>query len=462
MERPVINKNICIMTDSYKFTHYNMYPHDTTKIYSYFESREGAKYPYTVFFGLQYLLKEYFIGRVVDFEYIRKAEALVNSHFVMKIFNRDMWTYIVNKHQGRLPLRIRAVPEGMPVPIRNVMMTVENTDDKCPSLTNFCETILTHIWSASTVATASRECKVMMKKYLQETSDDLSCLDFMLHDFGYRGVSCPEAGAFCGAGHLLNFLGTDTFGAIDLVMQYYGPIPMPAFSVRATEHSIMTSLGKDGEALIMEKILGDNPDGILAWVIDSYDYREFIRIAGTKFKERILARNGKLVFRPDSGDPVKTSLDVVTMLSEYFGYSVNQKGYKVLNPKIGMLWGDGIDFEGIKNILEEFKNSGFSASNIVFGMGGGLLQKINRDTQMNSFKCSYIERDGKGYDVSKSPIGSSFKQSKKGKLKLVNGECGLKTVDEKESGEDLLEDVFVNGKLVRNHLFSDIRENAKL
>jgi len=355
--------------------------------------------------------------------------------------------------------------EGTPVPIDNVMMTVENTDPKCFSLTNFCETILSHVWAPSTVATISRRCKEKIKSYLEVTSDNFNSLDFMLHDFGYRGVTSPESAGLCGAGHLINFMGTDTFAAINVVMDHYNQIEIPAFSVKATEHSIMTSLGKDGEVKIMEHLLNQNPNGILAWVIDSYNYKKFIEVAGTQFKDQILNRDGKLVFRPDSGDPSLTSLDVIELLGKYFGFELNQKGYKVLNPKIGMLWGDGIDIYDMEQILSAFQLYGWAASNIVFGMGGGLLQKINRDTQMHAFKSSYQVRNGKGYDIYKQPI-SGTKRSKAGKLLLIKTESGIRTINELDYdlkyGSNLLETVFENGRLIRDMSFSEIRANAKL
>lgn len=454
--------NICSASDSYKFTHYNMYPKNTEEVYSYFESREGAKYDETVFFGLQYLLKEYLCGRVVTHEKIDKAVGRVNAHFGMPLYNIEMWRYIVDEHDGHLPIEIKAVPEGMPVPTGNVLMTVRNTDPKCFSLTNYLETILTHVWSASTVATLSREIKKDLKVYLDKTSDIPEALDFMLHDFGFRGATAFESSGFTGAGHLLNFLGTDNFPAIELLMDYYNSKEMPAFSVPATEHSIMTAKGREGEEELFEEILDQYPSGILSVVIDSYNYANFIKMAGTKFKDKIINRDGKLVFRPDSGDPVNVSVEVAGYLYEYFPGETNSKGYKTLDSKVGMLWGDGVNQKSIKDILRALKLRDFSSDIIVFGMGGALLQKMNRDTQKFAFKSSYQVRDGQGYDIYKDPVNGG-KQSKKGKLSLIRDGNSYKTVNQKEINDtDILETVFKDGVLIRDMGLDTVRKNAEI
>ena len=458
--------NICTASDSYKFQHWNMLPKNTNKVYSYFESREGAEYESTVFFGLQYLLKEYFTGSVVTRAKIDLAQKRVNAHLGSdKAFNIEGWNYILEKFGGRLPLRIKAVPEGTPVPTGNVMMTVENIGGVPTKwITNYFETILTHIWAPSTVATVSYHAKQMMKKYLIDTSDNLEALLYMLHDFGFRGVSSFQSAYVSGAGHLINFMGTDTFPAVECAMDYYNEPEVVAHSIPATEHSIMTARGRTGEMQILGDLLNEYPTGILSVVIDSYDHIAFIKNAVANYKDKILARDGKLVFRPDSGQPVKVTLEVLDCLAENFGYTINSKGYKVLNSKVGALWGDGIEVDGIQSILYNMKLKGYSAENIVFGMGGGLLQKINRDTQRFAFKSSYQERDGVGYDIFKDPIDSS-KSSKRGKLMLVKDDKGMfETVrqdsDVTKEGLDLLEDVFAEGDLFRDMTFSEVRRNA--
>jgi nicotinamide phosphoribosyltransferase len=271
--------------------------------------------------------------------------------------------------------------------------------------------------------------------------------------------------AWEGAGHLVNFWGTDTFPAVEAVMDYYDEEDMPAFSVPATEHSIMTSLHEVGEMDVLEQLLDEYPTGLLSVVIDSYDYRAFIREAARRFKDRILARAGKLVFRPDSGTPSDVTMECFDLLEEGFGSTVNGKGYKTLNPKVGILWGDGIDPTGIRSVLYTLETAGIAADVMVFAMGGGLLQKINRDTQRFAFKSSYQERNGVGYEIFKNPLDAS-KASKRGKFVLTKDDTGAyrttNILAEDPEGEDLLQIVFENGEIVREYNFKEVRENAKL
>lgn len=455
-----MDNNICLLTDSYKLCHWNMYPEGTEKVYSYFESRKGATFNKTVFFGLQYILQKYLTGQVVTKEKIDAAEDLVNAHMGPGKFNRAGWQLILDKWDGRLPLEINAVPEGTPVPTGNVMMTVVNLEPQCPWLTNYVETLLTQVWYPSTVATLSREIKLMLENYAVKTCEGIDHVAFQLHDFGYRGATSVESAGLGGAGHLINFSGTDTIRAIELINKYYHS-QAQAYSVPATEHSIMTSLGRNGEKQVMAKLLKDYPTGILSVVIDSYNYREFIKMCAEEFSKEILNRDGKVVFRPDSGDPTSVSLEVVEMLGAVFGYIKNELGYRVLHPKVGALWGDGIDYQGIRNILFNLKNTGWASSNMVFGMGGGLLQKVNRDTQRFAFKCSAQCRNGVWYDIFKDPLDSS-KRSKTGSLALIywNGEYSTVTLDEHSRHMDCLKTVFLKGNLLHQTDFASVKQRA--
>jgi nicotinamide phosphoribosyltransferase len=474
--------NIILKTDSYKLNHWNQYPKGTTRVYSYMESRKGAMFPYTVFFGLQYLLRKNLAGRVVTQKHINEAEMLCESHFGSKeMFNRPMWQHILRNHNGCLPLRIKAVPEGTLVPESNIMMSVENTDDDCFSLTNGVESLLTHVWYPSTVATLSHSVKASIKRALEISAAKIDgSLDFMLHDFGYRGVSSDESSEIGGAAHLVNFVGTDTVPAIMLLADYYGNGSINpkdgrftgiAYSVPATEHSIMTSLGRDGEVALVRQLIKDYPKGILSVVADSYDIYYFVsNIIGSLLKDEILARDGVFVVRPDSitdlhPTPESEMVWVMDALWDKFGGTTNSKGYKVLNPKVRVLWGDGLDKDGILKIINALLARDYSAENIAaFGMGGGLLQKVNRDTQRFAFKSSWQMRNGVGYDIFKEPKDPS-KASKKGRLKLVrrdsdNGSI-LTTVPESASvEEDILQTVFLNGKVMKTYTLHEIRNNA--
>ena len=454
--------NICTASDSYKYAHWAQYPKGTEKVYSYFESRNGATYDQTMFFGLQYLLKKFFVGEVVTRQKIDAAQCRVDAHLAPGAFNINGWNYILEKCGGRLPVTIKAVPEGLPVDTNNVLLTIENNVPEAYWLTNYLETILTHVWAPSTVATMSYNAKHMMMKFLKRTSDNQEAINFMLHDFSFRGVSSFQSAYIESAGHLINFMGTDTFPAVECAMDYYNAPEVVAYSVPATEHSLMTARGKAGEMQILGELLDKYPTGILSIVIDSYDYLAFIANAVKNFKDKILSRDGKLVFRPDSGAPNQVTMEVIDALAAGFGHTTNSKDYKVLNPKVGVLWGDGIDIQGIADILFTMEVRGWASENIVFGMGGGLCQKINRDIQRFAFKSSYQERDGVGYGIFKNPIDKS-KRSKKGRLKLIRDTSGrFSTVRENEDGEDILEPVFKNGELVREMTFEQVRKNAKL
>lgn len=468
--------NFILATDSYKLTHAPLYPVGTEVVYSYFESRNGAEFPDTVFFGLQYILQEFLAGVVVTQEDIEEAAEVAEAHFGNPdIFNRAGWQHIVDNRGGRLPLRIKAVPEGMPVPVSNVMMTVENTDPKCFWLTNAVESILTHVWYTSVVATKSREAKKVIAQYLEVTTGALDGLPFMLHDFGYRGGTTHEAASVAGAAHLLNFMGTDTLSALLIARDHYSaPIGTIGYSVVATEHSNMTAEGPDGERGVLAHVLQDNPTGILSVVSDSYSIYNFVeRYVGVEFKDQILARTNPdgspatFVVRPDSVTPQHPTPEAETVwilesLWKSFGGEVNEQGYKVLDPHVRVLWGDGIDLAGVKAILQAAKDAGFAASNLVFGMGGGLIQKgLNRDTQRSAFKSSAQKRDGQWFDVWKKPIDLS-KASKRGRLALIEYEGHLTTISDAHAKNDILRTVFENGEVVDPLTFEQVRANAEL
>lgn len=458
-----MNTNIITKTDSYKFTHWEQYPEGTEAVYSYFEARKGARFQETVFFGLQAILMKHLVGPVVTRKGIEAAAVLAKAHFgTDKIFNRAGWEYILNNYDGCLPVRIKAIPEGTPVSVSNVMMTIENLDPKCFWLTNHLETLLSQVWYTSTVATLSRETKKVIKRYLENTTSNLGGLNFMLHDFGFRGASSTETAELGGMAHLVNFLGTDTVVAMEGAMEYYGAtIDGLAYSVPATEHSVMTARGPEDEARIIGDLIQRYPTGILSVVVDSYNYRNCVdNIIGKQFREAILARNGVFVVRPDSGNPEEVTLDIVESLGKSFGITHSSKGKRVLNSKVRVLWGDGIDIRGVDNILSTLDINGWSAENMVFGMGGGLLQKVDRDTQRFAFKCSAQKRNGEWFDIYKNPTDTS-KASKRGKLALVKVGTEWITVPGPRQ-DDLLKTVFENGKLVNPITFSEVRKNAEL
>lgn len=463
------SENFILKTDSYKVSHHRQYPAGTTKIYSYLESR-GGRFPATVFFGLQYILKKHFEGVRITKEAIDQAEAFWKEHFFgADLFNRAGWEYIVKEHSGKLPLRICAVPEGTVVGTHNVLMTSENTDPKLFWLTNYAETLLMQIWYPISVTTNSFECKKIIKKYLQETQDDISSLPFKLHDFGFRGVSSYEQSAIGGASHLVNFMGTDTVSGIILAMENYKS-KVCGHSIPASEHSTITSWGKEKEVDAFRNMLTQYKTGFVACVSDSFDiYNACDKLWGDVLREDILSRDGTLVVRPDSGDPVEVNSRIIDILWNKFGGDYSRKHFRVLNSHIRIIQGDGIELSTIEAILQMYKTKGFSSENIAFGSGGGLLQKFDRDTNQFAIKCSMAEIDDKEVNVFKDPITSKGKASKKGRLKLhshpnTGGFSTFSSADmpsaQFNSYLDSLQVVFENGELKNTQTFDEIRKIA--
>ncbi|WP_434352730.1 nicotinate phosphoribosyltransferase [Psychrobacter sp. HD31] len=459
--------NLILNADSYKASHWVQYPPNTEYMSSYIEARRGD-YP-VVFFGLQAFIKEY-LSKPITLQDIDEAGAVITAHGLP--FNREGWENIVNKHGGFLPIRIQAVPEGSIVPVSNVVCQVVNTDPEFFWLPSYIETaLLRGIWYPSTVASLSKYCKNIITKAMEKSADSLEGLPFKLHDFGARGASSMETVALGSLAHLVNFVGTDGMSALAGASRWYGMTDdMPAFSIPAAEHSTMTSWGRDGELDAYENMLKQfGGDGkIVAVVSDSYDLWNAIdNIWGNKLKNQVEKTGGTLVIRPDSGDPAKVVREALERLAAKFGTTTNSKGYKILPDYVRLIQGDGINAASIDKILNTIMQAGYSADNLTFGMGGGLLQQVNRDTMSWAMKASAIYKDGaegkKWYDVFKDPITSRSKRSKKGRLALVEVDGNLKTIRETELADgqiNLLRDVYVDGKLLIDEKLTEIRERA--
>lgn len=453
-------ENIIKLTDSYKVTHWKQYRKGTSKVYSYLEARRGGKFAKTTFFGLQYIIKKYLEGQVVTQAKIDEAQEYFDKHLGPGKFNRAGWQHILKVHSGRLPVRIKAVPEGTHIAEGNVLVTIENTDDECMWLTNYLETILLQVWYPTTVATLSRYMKEEIAKALEETGTP-ELIAFKLHDFGFRGVSSVESAAIGGAGHLVNFMGSDTLAAISLLQEYYGE-DMAGYSIPASEHSTITSWGgPECEPEAMENMLDQYPEGLVACVSDSYDIiNACVNIWGKMLKAKVLARKGTLVVRPDSGYPPEMVVKVLNALGEAFGYTINSKGFKVLPDQVRVIQGDGIDYEMLKLILAAMKAAGWSADNVAFGCGGALLQRLDRDTQRFAFKCSSVTVNGEERDVYKAPASDPSKNSKRGRLALVEYGGQHVTLTQTTFDGGLLETVFENGVVTKTYTLQEIRANA--
>jgi len=454
--------NIILNADSYKYSQFNQYPEGTEYVYSYIESR-GGKYDETVFFGLQAFIKQYLV-HPITWNDIDEAEAIILAHG--EPFNREGWEYIMEKYDGYLPVEIKAVPEGTVVGVHNVLATIINTDPKCYWLTSFLETaLLRAVWYPTTVATNSREIKKVILDALERTGTP-GDISFKLHDFGARGVSSLESAGIGGAAHLVNFAGTDTVEALLFARRYYGA-DMAGFSVPAMEHSTVTSWGREHEVDAYRNMVKKNGvvDGIVSAVSDSYDIYNACKLWGTELKQDILDSGATLVVRPDSGHPASVVLDCAMILSEYFGTTVNEKGFHVLN-NVRILQGDGININSIREILDYLESAGFSADNVVFGQGGALLQIVNRDDQKFAMKCSAIRVNGEWRDVYKDPITDPGKRSMKGRLKLVKDVDNYITVTEHDKMFYILHDelrtVFIEGNTPLDQTFAEIRERAQI
>lgn len=453
-----MNVSNILRSDSYKVSHFKQYPTDVTSIYSYMESR-GGLYAETVFFGLNYYLKEY-LSKPITMQDVDRAEKRITKHLGPNSFNRAGWERIVKLHYGYMPVRIKAVPEGTVVPTKNVLLTIENTDPELPWVTNYVETMLLKLWYPITVATISREIKKLIKGYLEETGD-VAGLDFKLHDFGYRGVSSEESAAIGGMAHLINFKGTDTMIALEAAEEFYNE-DMAGFSIAAAEHSTIMAWGQEHEYDAfknMVKQFGKND--LYAVVSDTNNIFEACKMWGTDLKSLVLENPGTLVVRPDSGIPHEVVRKCVEILADGFGYTINDTGYKVLN-KVRIIQGDGINLEEIRRILEALKVRGWSADNVAFGMGGALLQQSNRDTQQFAIKASSMVRNERVYELQKRPVTDNGKWSKAGKQKLIYVDGVLTTVKTDQMGHDILQTVWENGKLLIDPSFTEIREAAQL
>lgn len=405
--------NVILATDSYKASHFKQYPEGTTYLKAYFEARtdnEDIK-----FFGLQYIIDQY-VNQTITAEMVEEAKEVVEAHGLP--FPYEGWMKVVNEYDGKIPLKIRAVTEGTVVPSSNALFTVESLDEELFWLVTWFETCLARVWFPTTVATRSMRIKRVIADAL-ERSGDPEGLPFKLHDFGARGTSSGESAAIGGVAHLTNFMGTDTMEALVLARKHYYE-DMAGFSIPASEHSTITSWGRDREVDAFKNMLDQfaTPGSLVACVSDSYDiYNAVSHLWGDDLKQQVIDSGAILVVRPDSGEPLDMVLYCLRTLGEKFGYTVNDKGYKVLN-HVRVIQGDGVSEDAIKTIVDAILDEGWSMDNLAFGMGGEMLQKMDRDTHKFAYKVCLATINGEQVPIYKDPVGS-FKTSKRGDLDLV-------------------------------------------
>ncbi len=460
---PIDEKSLTLNTDSYKSSMWGQYKEGTEYVFSYIESRGGA-YDETVVAGVLPVVKEY-LSRPVTAEEVEYAKAFWAAHG--EPFPYDGWMHIVKEHGGYIPVEIRAVEEGTVVPVKNVLLTICNTDPKVPFITTWVETLLLRgVWYMTTVATQSYDIKKLILAYLVKSGDPLT-ISFKLHDFGARGVSSFESAGLGGMAHLINFMGTDTMTANLFAMKYYGATGPVGFSIPASEHSTITSWGRDNEIDAYRNMIEKFKGGLVACVSDSYNIYMACVMWNT-MAEKIKADGTTLVVRPDSGDPVEVVPRILRILEEGFGSTINSKGYKILN-NVRVIWGDGINYQSISALLRVVVDiMGYSADMLAFGMGGALLQKVDRDTQKFAMKCSAagIRNQETGelewVEVFKDPVTDSGKASKKGVITLYRDKDGSFRTGVSDWMPDALVTYYKNGELLFDMTFDQVRKNAEI
>lgn len=463
------------LSDFYKTDHKSQYPVGTTEVYSNMTAR-GSRIPAIdkiVVFGLQYFVQEYLVNRFqADFFSQPKAQ-------VMAAYQRRLDTslgpnavnieHIGALHElGYLPLLMKALPEGSRCPMRVPFLTIKNTLPKFFWLTNWVESILSNvIWAPMTSATIAYQYRQLLDSCAARTSDLPEFVQWQGHDFSMRGMSSLESSMVSGAGHLLSFSGTDTIPAIDFLEHYYGADAEKELiggSVPATEHSVMCMGGETNELDTFTRLITEvYPSGIVSIVSDTWDYFKILNETLVELKPIIMARDGKVVIRPDSGDPVKIicgdpeaprltpeSRGTVPLLWEVFGGTVNSKGYKQLDPHIGVIYGDSITYDRAQRILQGLEAQGFASTNIVFGIGSFTYQYTTRDTFGLAMKATSGVIHGKRVTISKNPkTDDGLKKSARGLLcvdPLASGYALREDVSEQEEAtEGALDVVFHNG-----------------
>lgn len=482
--------NPLLLTDGYKLDHRRQYPEGTTLVYSNWTPRKSRfeNINSVVLFGLQYFIKKYLLEEF-ETNFFKKPKAEVVTKYARRINNYLGENLIGTTHiealhdLGYVPMVFKALPEGAQVPLRVPMFTMYNTKPEFFWLTNYFETLLSAvIWMPCNSATLAKQYRQILDRYANETSSVPEFVDWQGHDFSMRGMAGIDASLTSAAAHLLSFTGTDTVPAIDFLEEYYNAnsdVELIGGSVAATEHSVMCMGTANGEFETFQRLITEvYPSGIVSIVSDTWDLWQVLTDYLPRLKEIILSRNGKVVIRPDSGDPVdiicgnahgkdeNERKGVIELLWDVFGGTVNVKGYKELPSQIGAIYGDSINLERATQICERLKLKGFASTNVVLGIGSFTYQYNTRDTFGFAMKATYGEVNGEGRAIFKDPItDDGTKKSAKGLLQVykdANGQYQLKdqcTWEEERLGE--LKEVFRDGKLLVNQSLAEIRARLK-
>ena len=462
--------------DTYKSTHHLFEDPGTTREYLYLEARIGGQYSEITFFGLQFYAL-YFLTKPVTLAQIDGMEQRAIGRGVGDYFNRKGWLDILNRHGGFLPVRIKALPEGTRTPHGVVLMTIETTDDAIPIewIAGYLESItMDHIWPGSTVAAKSQRMHEILIPFL-ERSGTPETVEFKIVDFGLRGDKTIMAAALDGAAHLIYSQVSDNEPAMKFAMTVYPTQTTPGRSVAACEHSKVCQWGEDRELDFFRNIIKTfgsrprNPDGsrrLVSALIDTYDQERALRYWGVDLKDELIASNMCFVARPDSGDPIINVPHVLNTLGGYYGYTINEKGYKMLPDYARVIQGDAVSEETLALICEAILAAGWSLDNVTFGSGGGLLNtNTTRDTHRFAMKASWAMNNGVEREFNKMPKTDPSKASKRGRFSVVRRNGVLMTIKEGtmlEGEVDLLELVYENGIVHRIMSFDDVRKMARL
>jgi nicotinamide phosphoribosyltransferase len=480
--------NPVTLIDAYKFDHRRQYPKGMTRVLSNWTPRDSriVGVDRVVLAGLQlfldkYLMQEFDRGffskkkeRVVK-EYARRLNGVLGP-------NNIGTDHIAALHDLQyLPLHFRAVPEGSSVPLRVPMFTIENTHDDFAWLVNYIESLTSSVvWGACTSATNALRLRKLLDYAAKSTGSPMDFVQWQGHDFSFRGMFGPEAAAISGMGHLLAFTGTDTIPALDVIEEYYTPSDenyLIGGSVAATEHSAMCAGGEATEKETFERLLELYPSGIVSVVSDTWDLWNVLTVTVPSLKDKILARPGKLVIRPDSGNPADIvcgnpaapqgspeSKGVIELLWETFGGTVSSTGHRILDSHIGCIYGDSITYDRAHEITRRLAAKGFASCNMVFGVGSFTYQYTTRDTFGFALKSTWVEVNGEGRDIFKNPkTDNGVKKSAKGRLAVLQTDNGLELVSQatpEQEAASVLESVWKDGEFVRWEPFDVIRERA--
>ncbi|WP_282134662.1 nicotinate phosphoribosyltransferase [Seonamhaeicola maritimus] len=477
--------NGLLLTDGYKTGHHQQYPVGTEEVYSNWTPRSNKYAPKgcdkVVSFGQQYVIQ--WLHDYFNDNFFSKPKELVCREIQEELSLYLGGSYDVSHYEELhdlqyLPIKVKSLPEGVEVPIRVPMLTVVNTKKEFYWVTNFLETILsTMLWQTMTSASIAILYKRIFKKWALITdSENVSFIDFQGHDFSMRGMGGLGSALSSGMGHASVFLGSDTLPVISGLRKYYNASGFIVGSVNATEHSVMCAGTKEDEIGTFQSLMNTYPKGILSVVSDTWNLWKVLTEYLPKLKDEVISRDGKLVIRPDSGDPVDiicgemaqiggqlpNEKGVIELLWDIFGGTINKEGFKVLDPHIGAIYGDSITTERAEQICQRLHDKGFATTNVVLGIGSFTYQFNTRDTFGFAMKATSVVVQGERREIFKDPItDDGIKKSAKGLIRVdfVDGEYKMvDQVSEVEENDGELQVIYQNGEFLNQIKLEQIRD----